>query len=95
MARNIKRIHSPSSILAYKHGDGFKWGCPRKYYLRYIKGMEPKIKPSLIVGNIIHRTIQDLTKGYRKEMLDWSYEKVRMRALSTLQQKWDLKKQYQ
>jgi len=63
MPWKIRRIQSPSSILAYKHGEGFKWGCPRKYYLRYIKGLEPRAKPSLIVGDIVHRTVQELTNG--------------------------------
>ncbi|NIM97107.1 MAG: CRISPR-associated protein Cas4, partial [candidate division Zixibacteria bacterium] len=92
MAWKIRRIQSPSSILAYKHGDGFKWGCPRKYYLRYIKGLEPKAKPSLIVGSIVHRTIQEITKAYREAMLGWDYGKVRALALNTLEQRWDSKK---
>lgn len=92
MPWKITRIQSPSSILAYKHGEGFKWGCPRKYYLRYIKGLEPRAKPSLIVGGIVHRTIEDLAKGYRQDMLDWDYGKVRALALKTLQQKWNPKK---
>jgi CRISPR/Cas system-associated exonuclease Cas4 (RecB family) len=92
MAWKIKRIQSLSSILAYKHGEGFNWGCPRKYYLRYIKRLKPKAKPSLIVGGIVHKTIEDLTKGYRQGMLDWDYGKVRTLALTTLQQKWNPKR---
>jgi len=86
------RIQSPSSILAYKYGHGFKWGCPRKYYLRYIKGLELKPKSSLIVGSIVHKTIQEFTKGYSQEILDWDYGKVRALTLNTLEQKWDPKK---
>lgn len=92
MAWKTKRTQSPSSILAYKHGEGFKWGCPRKYYLRYIRGLELRAKPSLIVGGIVHKTIEGLTKEYRQEMLDWDYGKVRTLALTTLHQKWNPKR---
>jgi CRISPR/Cas system-associated exonuclease Cas4 (RecB family) len=93
MTERTKRIQSPSSILAYKHGDGFKWGCPRKYYLRYIKRLRPKPKPSLMVGGLIHKTIENVTKAYREEMLDWEYGKLRKLALTTLQHEWDRKKE--
>jgi len=92
MTQTRKRIHSPSSILTYKYGNGFKWGCPRKYYLRYIKGVKAKQKSPLITGGIVHKTIEKFTRGYRREMLDWEYNKVRKLALTTLKENWDLKK---
>jgi len=88
-----KRIHSPSSILTYKQGEGFKWGCPRKYFLRYIKRLRQKPKPALIIGDIVHKTIEEITRSYHKEMLDWDYQTFRAWVLKTLKKRWDLKKQ--
>jgi len=88
MTSKFKRIQSPSSILAYRRGDGFKWGCPRKYYLRYIKKLKTKPSLPLITGNMVHSTIEDFTKAYLPEMLKRDHDDLKKFALAFLQKHW-------
>jgi CRISPR/Cas system-associated exonuclease Cas4 (RecB family) len=46
----MRRIQSPTSINMYLK-------CPRKYYLRYIKGLKQKPSIHLIRGRAVHDTI--------------------------------------
>jgi CRISPR/Cas system-associated exonuclease Cas4 (RecB family) len=45
-----KKYQSPTSINTYLR-------CPRKYYLRYIKGLKSKPSIHLIRGKAVHETI--------------------------------------
>ena len=84
----IKRLHSPSSILTYKHGPGFRWGCPRKYWLRYIKKVKTRQTPELLTGNLIHAALEKFTNLYTPKMLDQEYGTVRKIALEQFQNLW-------
>jgi len=88
MNSRFKRIQSPSSILAYKRGDGFRWGCPRKYFLRYIKKLKTRPSLPLIVGSMVHSTIEDFTKAYLPEMLERETDELKRFALTFLQKHW-------
>jgi len=90
-------MQSPSSILTYKRGDGFKWGCPRKYYLRYIKKLKQKPKPELIIGTILHSAIQEFIDSFDFNNLEGDYGEDRRKALGLVRrklekEKWELAK---
>ena len=50
-----KRFHSPTSINTYLR-------CPRKYYLRYIKGLKSKPSIHLVRGKAVHDAIAQFTE---------------------------------
>lgn len=77
------RLESPTSILTYIQ-------CPRKYYYRYVKGLEAKPSIHLVMGGIVHSTIHafhqtDITT-LRQENF---FEPLRSRMLNHLTRKWD------
>ena len=88
MNSRFKRIQSPSSIIAYRRGDGFRWGCPRKYFLRYIKKLKTRPSLPLIVGGMVHSTIEDFTKAYIPKMLERDTDDLKRFALTFLQKHW-------
>ena len=53
---------SPTQILTYKHGGEFKYGCPRKYYYKYILRLKQKPKLCFSIGNLVHHTIDEFCK---------------------------------
>jgi CRISPR/Cas system-associated exonuclease Cas4 (RecB family) len=50
-----KRIQSPTSINTYLR-------CPRKYYLKYIKGWKTKPNIHLVRGAVVHQTIAKVSR---------------------------------
>lgn len=50
-----KRIQSPTSINTYLR-------CPRKYYLKYIKGCKTRPNIYLIRGTVVHKTIAAMSR---------------------------------
>ena len=85
----FKRILSPSAILSYKRDEGFRWGCPRKYYLRYIKKLRPKSKMCFIVGQVVHQTAEAFVRDYSPNVLDLDYGEVRRRVLDRVGFLWN------
>ncbi len=86
---NHKRILSPSAILSYKRDHEFRWGCPRKYYLRYIKKLKPKSKLCFVVGQVVHQVAEDLVREYTADVLEMPYSEFRAVALDRLGFLWN------
>jgi len=62
-----KRVQSPSSILTYKQ-------CPRKYYYKYIVGLEEKPSVHLVRGKIAHEVLEHFFDIDTKEISMKNYE---------------------
>ena len=84
----FKRILSPSAITCYKHDENFKFGCPRKYFLKYIKKLKEKPKLVFIIGSIVHSVAEDYTKSFTIETLDQPYSNAKDDVIKLLGDKW-------
>ena len=84
----FKKILSPSAITCYKHDEDFKYGCPRKYYLKYIKKLKEKPKLVFIIGSIVHSVAEDYTKSFKAKMLDLPYSNAKAEVIRLLDGKW-------
>ena len=77
------RLESPTSILTYMQ-------CPRKYYYRYIKGLEQKPSIYLVMGGIVHSTIRAFHRTDLSEVPSESFfEALRSRTMEYLDKEWN------
>jgi len=74
-----RKILSPTSINTYLR-------CPRKYYLKYIKGLKEKPSIYLIRGKAVHDTIVQFHKIDSKDSSDFG--KMRTDILSIFNRTW-------
>jgi len=74
-----RKILSPTSINTYLR-------CPRKYYLKYIKGLKEKPSIYLIRGKTVHDTIVRFHKMDSKNLPDFG--KMRADILSIFNETW-------
>jgi len=88
MKNNNVRL-SPTSIACY-------YGCPRKFFYRYIRCIEEKPTPSKVRGKIVHRvlehffTIVDLTDIEEGNHWQYLWKKFRDVLFSLLETEWNL-----
>jgi CRISPR/Cas system-associated exonuclease Cas4 (RecB family) len=83
------RLESPTSVLTYMQ-------CPHKYYYRYVRGLEQKLKGSerkpsvyVVMGGIVHSTIEafhktDVAKIPPKDF----FGTLRSRTIEYLNREW-------
>ena len=78
-----ERLESPSSILAFMQ-------CPRKYYYRYVRGLEPERSIHLFVGSIVHASIQDF-HNIKVERIPRQgfYDTLRFGMMQFFERNWD------
>ena len=74
-----QNILSPTSINTYLR-------CPRKYYLKYIKGLKEKPSIHLIRGKAVHDSIAKFHQINTRKFN--TFEEMRVELLSVFQQKW-------
>ncbi len=85
----FKRILSPSAILSYKKDAQFRWGCPRKFYLRYVRKLKTKPKMCFIVGQVVHQAAEAFVREYTPEFLEAPYADARRRILDRVDFLWN------
>lgn len=73
-----RQYHSPSSINTYLR-------CPRKYYLKYVRGLKEKPSIHLFRGSAVHQALAKLTTNCSAEA---TYEEVRGTLLGFFEQAW-------
>jgi len=88
MEKNNHIRLSPTSIACY-------FECPRKFFYRFIRGIEEKPRPSMIRGKIVHRVLEhfftfvDLTDIEEGKSWQEIWEKFRKVLFSLLETEWN------
>jgi len=75
----MTKFLSPTSINTYLR-------CPRKYYLKYIKGLKERPSIHLIRGKAVHDAIAKMNKGEIQESKD--FERTKIDLLSLFNHSW-------
>jgi len=65
----MTKFLSPTSINTYLR-------CPRKYYLKYIKGLKEKPSIHLIRGKAVHDAIAKFHKSETQDLKDFERVKI-------------------
>ena len=87
MEKNNNIRLSPTGISCY-------YKCQRKFFYRYIRGLEEKPKPAMIRGSIAHQVLQDFfdyvdLPGIEEENWKSLWEKFRKAMFSLLDTEWN------
>ena len=78
-----RRIESPTSILTYMQ-------CPRKYFYRYVRGLEAKPSIHLVLGSIVHSALQDFHRTDTKIIPPENFfETLRSNTINFLNKRWE------
>lgn len=75
------RMQSPSSINTYKQ-------CPRKYYYSYIEKLPTKPNIHLVLGTIVHETLEEFFSHLVQVNGDLA-NTLQFHVLNILKQRWD------
>jgi len=75
----MTKFLSPTSINTYLR-------CPRKYFLKYIKGLKEKPSIHLIRGKAVHDAIAKFHKSEIQDLKD--FERLKIDLLSLFNHSW-------
>ncbi len=77
-----ERLESASSLLTHRQ-------CPRKYYYRYVRGLEQAPSAHLVVGNVVHSVIS-FFHGIDLSVIpvETFFGSLRSRAMERFEQRW-------